>query len=262
MALAAGILASLPAGIIGTYVVSKRIVFVAGSIAHSVLGGLGLFLYLQRVHGMTFLRPVYGALISALACAWIIAFVKLKYREREDTVIAAIWALGMAIGVIFVSITPGFTSELMGYLFGNILWSSPRDLLVLGILDCTILFITIPFHHYFVLICFDEKQAKLKNIPVQLYYFLLLSLVAITVVTLIQVVGIILLIAFLTLPAAMALGLSDRLPKVMSLATFLSIAMTIIGIAISYALNLPTGATITLTAIVIYLFSLLSRAAS
>ncbi|MDN3507578.1 MAG: metal ABC transporter permease, partial [Simkaniaceae bacterium] len=134
-ALLAGVLSSVAGGIVGSYVVVKRIVFIAGSIAHSVLGGMGLAIYLQRKAGLTWLMPIYGALAFALISAYLIGWIHLKYRQREDTVIASIWASGMAMGVIFLSLTPGYNVEVVNFLFGNILWTSANDLYTLIALD-------------------------------------------------------------------------------------------------------------------------------
>ena len=134
MALWACLLASVASGVIGSFVVVKRISFIAGSIAHSILGGMGLFLWLKRAHGFTSLDPIWGAFLSAIGSALILGYVHLNYREREDATIAAIWATGMALGMIFISLTPGKNVELMNYLFGNILWIDHGDLIRLAVL--------------------------------------------------------------------------------------------------------------------------------
>src|SRR5579872_2633789 len=132
-ALLAGCAASITSGIIGSYVVVKRIVFISGSIAHSVLGGMGFCLWLKRTYQIDWLDPLHGAIAAALISALLIGWIHLKYREREDTVIAALWSTGMSIGVIFIALTPGYAVELMHFLFGNILWVSRGDIqLLLG----------------------------------------------------------------------------------------------------------------------------------
>ena len=259
MALMAGISASISSGIIGSYVVVKRIVFISGSIAHSVLGGLGIALYLRRTFAVEWLDPIYGALIAAVLSAWLIGWIRLYYKQREDTVIAALWAFGMSLGVIFISLTPGYNVELMNYLFGNILWASKADIYILLILDVTLIVITVLFHRRFLAICFDEEQAMLQRQPVKFLYFLLLSLVAITVVLLIQAVGAILVIAILSLPAAIANTYTQRLSKMMALAALLGVIIAILGISISYFLNWPPGATMALTATSLYLLNLMRK---
>lgn len=257
--LLAGVASSITSGIIGSYVVVKRIVFVSGSIAHSVLGGMGFFLWLKRTYHWDFLDPLYGALIAAILSALLIGWIHLKYREREDTVIAAIWSTGMALGVIFVSLTPGYNVELMNFLFGNILWISPTDLILLSSLAALIVLVTSMLHHKFQAVCFDETEAELRGVSTTRYYLLLLTLIAISVVILIQVVGAILVIAMLTIPAAIANHFSKKLSTMMLQAVLLGILFTGVGLAISFSLNWPPGATIALTAAVAYTGHLLKH---
>ncbi len=256
MSFLAGLAASITSGIVGSYVVVKRIVFISGSIAHSVLGGMGLFLWLKRNYDLPWLNPLHGALVAAILSAFLIGWIHLRYRQREDTVIAAIWSTGMAIGVIFVSLTPGYNVELMNFLFGNILWTSKGDLILLASLAGIIVLQTALFHTKFQAVCFDENQARLRGISITKYYLFLLSLVAISVVILIQVVGAILVIAMLAIPAAIASGFSRRLSKMMGAAVLWCALSTTAGLILSYFLNWPPGATIALTAALLYLLTL------
>lgn len=258
-ALFAGFASSITSGIIGSYVVVKRIVFISGSISHSVLGGMGLCFWLKRTYGLEWLTPLYGALFAAILSALLIGWVHLKYKEREDTVIAALWSTGMSIGVIFIALTPGYNVELMNYLFGNILWATRSDLLLILGLDLIVIAIVALFHRKFLAICFDEQQALLQNIKVKFYYLLLLCLVALSVVLLIQVVGAILIIAMLAIPAAIASGMTFRLSKMMVIAILISCLFTLIGTMLSYELNWPPGATIALTAALFYLLNFLVK---
>lgn len=258
MAFLAGGLASIASGIVGSYVVIKRIAFIAGSISHSVLGGMGLFLYLRRTYDIAWLTPLHGALIAALLSSILIGLIRLYYKQREDTIIAALWVFGMSIGIIFISLTPGYNVELMNFLFGNILWASTHDLFTLLVLDIVILFLVFLYHKRFVLICFDEQQAQLQKIRVAPLYLLLLCLIGLSIVLLIQVVGAILVIAFLTLPAASSNIFSKTLSLMMFLAVFLGIAITFCGLAVSFTINWPPGATIALTSTVVYFLALLS----
>ena len=259
MAVLGAIGASIASGVVGSYVVVKRIVFVAGSISHSVLGGLGTALYIKRVYHVEWLEPIYGALLAALLSAWIIAAVRIYYRQREDTVIAALWAFGMSLGVIVISLTPGYTNEITNFLFGNVLWASHGDLFMLYGLDAIVLLACAIFHKRFLSICFDETQAAMQAQNVKFLYFLLLSIAAITVVLLIQIVGSILLIAFLSLPAAIANTFTHRLSKVMGIAVIIGAITSILGVSISYAFNWPPGASISITATTIYLLNLIRR---
>jgi zinc transport system permease protein len=250
--LLAGLASSVTSGIIGSYVVVKRIVFISGSIAHSVLGGMGIFLYFKRTYQLSWLDPLYGALIAATLSALLIGWIHLKYREREDTVIAAIWSTGMAIGVIFISLTPGYNVELMNFLFGNILWISHADLILLTSLAGFVILVTLVLHQKFQAVCFDETEAELRGISAKKYYLILLTLVAISVVILIQVVGAILVIAMLAIPAAIATHFSKRLSQMMIQAVVLGALFTVVGLALSFYLNWPPGATISLVAAAAY----------
>jgi len=256
-AVLAGLLASVCSGVIGSYVVVKRVVLISGSIAHSILGGIGLCVWLQRAHNISWALPLYGALITGILSALIIGWIHLYYREREDTVIAAVWSLGMASGVIFISQTPGFNVELTSFLIGNILWVSPQDLYLLVLLDAIVLTFVVLLHKRFLAICFDEEQAKLQGISVKFYYLLLLTLIAITIVMLIQVVGIILVMTLLTIPAAIGNMMTSRLSRMMMAAVILCALFTFTGTATSYYLDWPSGATIALLAGAFYLVSLL-----
>ncbi|MBY0529546.1 MAG: metal ABC transporter permease [Rhabdochlamydiaceae bacterium] len=258
-AILAGLAASFASGIIGSYVVVKRIVSLSGSIAHSVLGGMGLFLWLKRSYGWTFLTPLQGALVAGILSALLMGWIHLKYREREDTVIAAIWATGMSAGVIFIALTPGYNVELLNYLFGNILWVTKADLTLLLTLDVVIAAAVALFYRRFLAICFDEEQASLQGLSVGALYLLLLCLVAVSVVLLIQVVGAILVITMLAIPAAIAGAVTQRLSMMMLLAVALGCLFTFLGMYSAYELNWPPGATISLTAALFYALSLAKR---
>jgi zinc transport system permease protein len=261
MAVAAGLAASFAGGVIGSFVVVKRIVAMSGSIAHSVLGGMGVCLWLRRTYGWDFLTPLEGALAAGILSALLMGWIHLKYREREDTVIAAIWATGMSIGVIFIALTPGYNVELMNFLFGNILWVSHSDIVLLLSLDVAVAATVALFYRRFLAICFDEQHALLQKVPVQALYLLLLCLVAVAVVLLIQVVGAILVITMLAIPAAIASTLTLTLARMMLIATLLGSLFSLLGLYVSYALNWPPGATISLVSAVFYCISLLRKRA-
>jgi zinc transport system permease protein len=252
-ALLAGIAASVASGVVGSYVIVKRIVFISGSIAHSVLGGMGFCLWLRRVHSVEWVTPLQGALAAAIISALILGWIHLNYRQREDSVIATLWSVGMAIGVIFVSLTPGFNVELMSFLLGNVLWVSHADIGMLLALDIVILAIVLVLHKRFLAICFDEEQAYLQGLSVRGLYLLLLTLIAVSVVLLIQVVGIILAITMLTIPPTIASFFTRKLSSTMALAVVISSVFCTAGTAISYDLDWPTGATIALVAALCYL---------
>jgi zinc transport system permease protein len=256
MALFAALLASIASGVMGSYTVAKRVVFISGSIAHAVLGGIGIAIYLHYYTLSPLFSPLTGAIASAFFFGFIIGWMHLKYKQRVDSVIAAIWSIGMAIGVILISITPGSNAELMNFLFGNLLWASHRELYLLGILNIIILFSSIILHKRFLAICFDEINAYLQKQPVVFLYFFLLSLICLTIVILIQVIGAILVISMLCLPAAIANIFTRSLSKMIYVAIFLSCIMSFIGTYISYLFNWPIGATIALITTCLYFLSL------
>ncbi len=255
-AIVAGCIASVVGGIIGSYVVVKRISFISGSIAHSVLAGIGLFLWLERTKGLSFLTPLQGALVASIASAWLIGYIHMNYKQREDSVIAASWSLGMAIGVLFLSQTPGFTAELANFLVGNILWVTPSDLWVVGGLVLVVLGTVFFFHEKLLALCFDEDQARLQGVKVDQLYLLLLTLIAITIVLLMQVVGIILVLTMLTLPPTIASLRTKKLSHMMVLAILLSCGFSFFGTFAAFHLDLPVGATIAFVSGVAYIASL------
>jgi len=251
-ALLTGVLAGIACGIVGTYVVTRRITYIGGGIAHSLLGGMGAAYYLSAAHNLSWLHPLHGAAAVALISAVIIGLVSLRSREREDTVISAIWAIGMAAGVIFISRTPGYSENLMSYLFGNILMVSRSDLWLLAGLDLLIVGFGLIFYNQFLAVCFDEEFARVRGLKVEWYYLLLLGLTALTVVLLVMVVGLIMVIALLTLPVAIAGQFTRTLKQTMVAASLISILVTGLGLALSYGPNLPAGATIILVAGIAY----------
>lgn len=255
-ALIAGFLSSIVSGIIGSYVVVKRIVFISGSISHSVLSGIGFCLWLERAKGIEWVTPLGGALVAGILSAVIIGWIHLYHRQREDSVIAALWSIGMATGILFISQTPGFNVELTNFLIGNILWVTPSDLYVLFGLDIVVLLCVLCLHKKFLAICFDENQARLQGLPVNQLYFLLLILTAVSIVLLIQVVGIVLVMTMLTIPAAIANLYTSRLSLVMGLGVLISAAFCFFGTALAYYVDWPGGATIALVAGIAYVATL------
>lgn len=247
-ALLTGVLASIACGMVGTYVVARRITYIGGGIAHSVLGGMGAAYYLSVVYKWNNLQPLFGAVVAALLSAIIIGLVSLRAKQREDTVISSLWAIGMAVGIIFVSRTPGYNQDLMSYLFGNILMVTPSDLWLIAVLDALVIAVSVIFYNYFLAVCFDEEFARVRGINVQLYYLLLLCLTALTVVILVTVVGIVMVIALLTLPVAVAGFFTKSLWRMMLLGMVFSILFTTVGLALSYSPDLPAGATIIILA--------------
>lgn len=252
-ALLTGMMASIACGIVGSYVTVRRMTYIAGAIAHCTLGGMGVAGYFSKEQGLTFLTPLMGATAAALLAALIIAYMLNRSSMRLDTVLSAVWAIGMAVGIIFISKTGGYNEDLMSYLFGDILMVSDRDLFLITVLDLILVVVVIISYNQMLVISFDEEFARISGIPVNLCNTIFLCLIALTVVLLVQVVGIILVVALLSLPAAAAGKLTFRLPAMIVLAVLLSLASTAGGLVISYAPNLPAGATIVIVAALLYL---------
>jgi len=259
MALWAALLASVSAGVIGSYVIVRRISFIAGSIAHSILGGMGLFLWLQRTQGLSWCHPMLGAFAAAIGSALLLGWVQLRFKQREDALIAAIWSAGMAMGVVFIALTPGSTAELMNFLFGNILWVTPADLWGLAALNLLVLGVVLFYYKKFLALCFDEEQAALQSVAVQRLYLTLLCLVAISIVLMIQTIGTILVLALLSLPATIAALFATRLSRLMLLACGISAGASVLGLGAAYELDWPPGAIIALVAAGGYMGTLLGK---
>ncbi|OPZ22568.1 MAG: Manganese transport system membrane protein MntB [candidate division BRC1 bacterium ADurb.BinA364] len=252
--LVAGILASVSFGVVGTYVVARRISAIAGAIAHCVLGGIGAALWAQKVLGWRWCDPLWGAIASALLAAVLIGAASLMARQREDTIIGAMWAVGMAVGLLFLAKTPGYVDP-MSYLFGNILLIGRGDLWLIAGLDILVAGIGALFYNKLLGLCFDEEFARLRNVRTTGLYMLLLCLTALTIVLLVRIVGIVMVIALLTLPAAIAGQFSRRLWQMMLWAAGLCMIFTSLGLGVSYSLNLPSGPVIIVIAAAAYLAS-------
>ena len=256
-AMLAGILCSIATGVVGTYVVLRRITYIAAAISHCVLGGLGAARYAEIVLGWSWLKPVHGAIITAIGSALVIGLVTLRAKEREDTVISALWAVGMAAGILFIFKTPGYNEDLMSYLFGNILMVSREDLILIAVLDLVVLLLMFVFYKQFLAVCFDEDFARTRGVRIEFYYLLILCLTALTVVLTVSVVGIIMVIALISLPVAISSRFFDRVWKIMTFSVLLGSAFTSLGLLLSYSPNLPSGAVTILLAGSAYLLTII-----
>jgi len=245
-AVAASLLASVACGIIGTYVVVKRIGFISGGIAHTAFGGIGLGYYLG-------INPLLGVIPFSLFAAIAIGLLSKKAKVAEDTAIGAFWAVGMAVGVIFIGLTPGYAPNLFSYLFGNILTVPLDDLWLIFFLDLFIVLLVWLFSKEFLAISVDEEYAEISGVNTTVFYLLLLCLIALTVVILVRVVGIVMVIALLTIPAAIARRFSRSLPGMMALASLLSAFFSLAGLWLSWQLDIASGATIIIVAGVTFL---------
>ena len=246
-ALIAGVLISIAAGIIGSLVVVNKITFLTGGIAHSSYGGIGLAIYLG-------LPVLFGATVFAVLTAVIIAFITLNNRNRIDAIIGMMWASGMAIGIIFVDLTPGYNVDLMSYLFGSIIAVSNDDLIYMTTLDVFIVCTVVFFYKQILAVSYDSEFATLRGINVKFFYTLILILAALCVVAAIKAVGLILVIALLTIPTYLAESFASRLSTMMIISSILATIFTILGLVVSYIYDISSGASIIMVAVVILAF--------
>jgi len=247
-ALAAGVLVSVICGVLGTLVVVNRIVFISGGIAHAAYGGIGLGLYLG-------ISPSLGAVLFSVLISVVMGVASVKSKERADTIIGVMWALGMALGIIFVELTPGYNVDLMSYLFGSILSVPRTDIWYMLSLLVVVLGGVSLFYKELIALSYDEEFSFVVGIPVKTLYFGLLVLISLSVIVIIRVVGLILVIALLTIPPYIAERYTDSLGKMMVLSSLLSVAFTLAGLYLSYQFNLASGATIILVAGIAFFLS-------
>ena len=249
-ALVAGLLASIICGIMGTLVVVNRIVFLSGGIAHAAYGGIGMALYF----GWPFLTGTIG---FAFAAAMLMAAVSVKAKHRSDTIIGVIWALGMASGIILIDLTPGYNVDLMSYLFGSILTVPTSDLLLMLGVGVVMAMAAAYYYKDLLAMSYDEEFARIRGVNVTGLYFGLIGALAVTVVLVIQVVGLILVIALLTIPPFIVEKYARSLMQMMVASSILGCLFTVVGLWLAYRFNLTSGAAIIMVAGVVFLLSLL-----
>lgn len=247
-AVIASVLASICCGIIGTYIVARRIVFISGGITHASFGGIGIAWYMG-------LNPILGAAVFGVLSALGIEWISKKTDVRQDSVIGILWALGMALGIIFIYMTPGYAPNLMSFLFGNILTVGALDLyLLLGLCLLTILIFSLMMRPI-IFVAFDEEYANTQKAPVQFLNYLMIALVALAIVLNIRVVGIILVISFLTIPQTIANMFTRDFRKMILGAIGFGILGSFIGLLVSYRLNAPSGATIIFSFVILFILA-------
>lgn len=257
-ALAAGLLSSVLFGVLGSVVTVKRVAGLAGAISHAVLGGIGMALYLSATGIIPGFPPIAGAIAFALVAAVVIGAVSLKAKQREDTVINAIWAIGMSVGVLFMAKTPGYTDP-SAYLFGNILLISTRDLWLLAGLDAVVLALAWRFYPQIEASSFDEEFARARGVRTDIFFLAILAITAVAVVLLQTFVGIVMVIAMLTLPAGTAGYAARSLAGMMLGATALSASFSVAGLGVGWALDAPTGAVVVVVSGAVFLAAAAAR---
>ena len=247
-ALYASLLVGVACGLIGTLVVLNRIVFLGGGIAHAAYGGIGLAYYFGQ-------DPMLGAILFSILSALGMGLVHLRTKARSDTLIGVMWSIGMAIGIIFVSLTPGFKADLMSYLFGSLLAVSGADLRLMAVVVLLVIAFVVLLYRSLQAISFDETFSTVRNLPVAVLYLVMLVMIGLTVVVAMRVVGLIMVIAMLTIPPATANLFLKDMKGMMLLSIGLGWLFSTIGLIVSFALNLQAGSVIILVASLSYLLA-------
>lgn len=238
-ALMAAVLVSVACGAVGTYVVIKRIVSLSGAISHAAFGGVGLGYFLG-------VNPVVAAIPFSIAAALSMGAIQEKVKISEDTAIGILWSVGMAMGILFINLRSGYAPDLFSYLFGSILTVSNTDLYIMLALDIIILIVVYLFRREFLGVSFDEEYSRVIGLKSTMINMILLSLIALSVVVLMKVVGIILLIALLAIPAAICKQYTYNIGRLMLSSTIVGMILTSLGLILSFIFNLSSGATIIL----------------
>jgi len=244
-AVEAAFLASISCGFIGAYIVARRMVFISGGITHASFGGIGLGYFLG-------INPILSAAVFSIFSAFGIRLVSKQTDIREDSAIGILWSFGMAIGIIFIYLTPGYAPNLMSYLFGSILTVTKTDLLMMAVLALATLLIFIFYYRTILFISFDEEYARTHKAPVETFNYLMLMLVALVIVINIRVAGIILVISYLTIPQSTANLFVNDLKKIIILSMIISFAGSMTGLFLSYTWNIPSGASIIFVFVLIF----------
>jgi len=239
------IFASITAGLAGTYVVSKRMVFLSGGITHASFGGIGIGYFLG-------INPVIGAAVFGILSALGVEYLSVKQRIREDSAIGILWAFGMAIGIIFIYLTPGYTPNLMSYLFGSILTVSNADIIALGAMSVILILYFGIFYRTILYISFDEVFARTYSSYVDVFKYITTSLIALTIVLNIRMAGVVLVISLLTIPPNIAMLFTKVYFKIVVWSVLAGFIGTATGYVISYYAGIPVGATIIFTLVIIW----------
>jgi zinc transport system permease protein len=242
------IFASITAGLAGTYVVSRRMVFLSGGITHASFGGIGIGYFLG-------INPVAGAAVFGILSALGVEYLSVKQRIREDSAIGILWAFGMAIGIIFIYLTPGYTPNLMSYLFGSILTVSKADIIALGTMSVILILYFGIFYRTILYISFDEVFARTYSSYVDVFKYITTSLIALTIVLNIRMAGVVLVISLLTIPPNIAMLFTRVYSKIVVWSVLAGFAGTSTGYAISYYAGIPVGATIIFTLVIIWVLA-------
>jgi len=242
------VFASITAGIIGTYIVTKRMVFLGGGITHASFGGIGIGYFIG-------INPIAGAAVFGILSALGIEYLSVRQKIREDSAIGILWAFGMAIGIIFMYLTPGYTPNLMSYLFGSILTVTNADIIALGIMSAVLILYFSIFYRTILYISFDEVFARTYSSYVDIFKYITISLIALTIVLNIRMAGVVLVISLLTIPPNIAMLFTKKYFKIVIWSVLAGFVGTVTGYAISYFAGVPVGATIIFTLTIMWMIA-------
>ncbi len=251
-ALIGSFFASIACAVIGTYIVTRRLVFISGGISHASFGGIGLGMYLN-------INPTITAFVFAVASALGVQWLGRNKKIREDSAIAVFWVLGMTLGVIFCFLSPNYTGELSTYLFGNILTVTRNDITQSAVIAIVQLLFTILFFRSILLVAFDSEFAKSRNIPAQMIECCMMIFIALTIVATLRLVGVVLVISMLTIPQMTAMIFTNSYKRIIVLSAVTGYVSSVIGLYLSYLLDIPSGASIIICSIILYLLCLIKK---
>ena len=251
-ALAGCFLASVVCGVVGTYVVTKRMIFISGGISHSSLGGVGLGLYFG-------ISPIVGASLFSVMSGLGIEWLSRRRGVREDSAIAMFWTFGMSVGVMFSYLTPGYVPDLTTYLFGNILTIDDGDLIYLGVLAVAVTAFYVIYRRLVVLVAFDEDYARSLRLPVTLFKYVMTVSISLAVVSCIRIAGIVLTLSMLTVPVMTAMLFTTRYSRIIVLSVIICFVTCVSGLGLAYQVNIPSGTSIIFLSIILYAVIRLSR---
>ncbi len=244
-ALLGSLLASIACGLVGTYIVTRRLVFISGGLTHASFGGIGLGLY-------TGISPILSAALFAVLSAFGVEWLSKRKDMREDSAIAVFWTLGMALGIMFTFLSPGFAPDLSAYLFGNILTITASDIALLGVLSVVLAVFFGLYLRPIVSIAFDREFARSQGLPVEFFEYALMLFIALTIVACLRMVGIVLVISLLTIPQMTANLFSHCFHRIIWLSIGIGYLSCLGGLLLSFYLNVPSGASIIFFSILIY----------
>lgn len=251
-AFVATLLGALASGLLSPYVAARRLNLIAGTLSHTLLGAIGLALWLQSAWAITWAEPLYISLIFALIAALVLSITHIYYQDRQDSLMAILWSSGMSLGVLFSSIAPSGSGALSDYLFGTILWTSSTQLMWLGLMNMILVVVVWSLYKLLLLACFDPEHLTIQRVRFHLIYTFLILLIALVVVVLMQTMGVLVAMTLLSTPALIASSLTRNFQQLHQLSVGISVILAMMGFIVAAIYDLPAGAVIALIAVATY----------